>query len=78
VNFVLATIALLAFEPAGSATSTSSPGSSPAAESRGEPRAAANAAETGAERRICRRIDSSESRMSRRLCLTAREWRDRN
>ena len=30
------------------------------------------------ERRICRRIDNSQSRMNRRqVCLTAREWRER-
>jgi hypothetical protein len=30
------------------------------------------------ERRICRRIESSTSRMNRRqICLTAREWRER-
>ena len=30
------------------------------------------------ERRICRRIDNTQSRMNRRqVCLTAREWRER-
>ena len=30
------------------------------------------------ERRICRRIENTTSRMNRRqLCLTAREWRER-
>ena len=36
----------------------------------------AGAGENG-ERRICRRIDSTANRTSaRRVCLTAREWRD--
>ncbi len=31
------------------------------------------------ERRICRRIDTTESRVGRRrVCLTAREWRERD
>ena len=30
------------------------------------------------DRRICRRIENTQSRMNRRqLCLTAREWRER-
>jgi len=30
------------------------------------------------ERRICRRVDNSQSRMNRQqVCLTAREWRER-
>ena len=33
----------------------------------------------GSERRICRRIDRTESRMARdRLCMTARQWRAHN
>ena len=33
----------------------------------------------GSERRICRRVDRTESRMARdRLCMTARQWRAYN
>jgi hypothetical protein len=39
----------------------------------------ASSNEAESERRICRRISGSESRMSsRRMCMTAREWRDYN
>jgi len=39
--------------------------------------ASAGRTETG-ERRICRRIENTQSRMNRRqVCLTAREWRER-
>ena len=39
----------------------------------------ASSGEAAGERRICRRISNTETRMSsRRMCLTAREWRDFN
>ena len=39
----------------------------------------ASSSEAEGERRICRRVSASESRMSsRRMCMTAREWRDYN
>ncbi len=41
--------------------------------------ASASGQSEDSERRICRRIDATSTRMpSRRLCLTAREWRDFN
>ena len=41
--------------------------------------AAAVAPAEGSERRICRRIDRTESRMARQqLCMTARQWREFN
>ncbi len=39
---------------------------------------AAQAAQQSGERLICRRIDNTQSRMARRqVCLTARQWRER-
>lgn len=39
----------------------------------------ASSSEAEGERRICRRVSSTETRMSsRRMCMTAREWRDYN
>jgi hypothetical protein len=39
----------------------------------------ASSGEAEGERRICRRVANTETRMSsRRMCLTAREWRDFN
>lgn len=39
---------------------------------------AAQEAERSGERLICRRLDNTQSRMARRqVCLTARQWRER-
>ena len=50
----------------------------PATEQEQEQGASAAGRDDNGDRRICRRIENTQSRMNRRqLCLTAREWRER-
>jgi hypothetical protein len=75
MNFVLATVAFLALQAATS-------GYTGAAEltdaNRDEPQATTSGPGVNAngERRICRRLETTRSHMQRRLCMTAREWRE--
>lgn len=69
--------ALLIAAPA-LAQSGSTPGGSLSGQARNMPEGASEpGVNENGERLICRRINATESRMaSRRVCKTAREWRD--
>ena len=79
MNFVLVTVALIAFQLADGGVPTDGTNAAElSAGNRDEPQGASNGegTEANGERRICRRIPTSRTHMYRRVCLTARQWRD--
>lgn len=78
-KFMVALCVLFASGPALAQTQMSGSGAMLAGSASDEPEGpSTNEPTADGERRICRRIETSESRVGRRrLCLTAAEWRDR-
>ncbi|MFN3726978.1 MAG: hypothetical protein ACK4SZ_11810 [Allosphingosinicella sp.] len=75
---VVALSALLVASPAYAIGQSSTTGGASVRSSNEGPQGPSEAGtNANGERRICRRIESSANRTSaRRVCLTAREWRD--
>ncbi|HEV2817452.1 MAG TPA: hypothetical protein VGW40_09570 [Allosphingosinicella sp.] len=79
MSFMLVSVAFLSFSAvqADQSGATQS-GAGLAAENRAQPEGANNTegTEANGERRICRRVPTSSTHMYRRVCLTARQWRE--
>jgi len=81
MSFMLVSVAFLAFSAVqadqGAATQS---GAGLATENRAQPEGTNNTegTEANGERRICRRMTTSSTHQYRRVCMTARQWRQYN
>lgn len=81
MNFGLVAVALLfSAQMSDGGTAALTPGTSELATNREAPQGANNSegVDANGERRICRRITASRTHQYRRVCMTARQWREYN
>jgi hypothetical protein len=82
MNFAIVTVALLfSAQTTDTGTAAYSPNAAElSATNRNQPEGANNTegTEANGERRICRRLTTSSTHQYRRVCMTARQWRQYN
>jgi hypothetical protein len=78
MSFMLVSVAFLSFSAFQADQGQAGSGAGLSSENREAPQNADTGEGTDAngERRICRRITTSSTHQYRRVCLTARQWRD--
>ena len=78
MSLMLFSVAFLSFSAFQTEPSATGSGAGLASENREAPQGDNNGEGTDAngERRICRRITTSSTHQYRRVCLTARQWRE--